>query len=264
MRTTGIGGHYLLTRRLKTSKFAQTSRPGLYPMLRAFLYLLIFIPFTMLLAAVALSSTLFDRSGRLYHRIACFWSGAGLNMAGVDLAVNGMDLVPQDRPVIFMSNHQSNFDILALYQAIPKQFSWIAKEELFSYPLFGHSMKSAGYIPLDRSDGRRSLRGMELAAARIREGVSVVIFPEGTRSTDGRLITFKKGAFLLAEKAQVPIVPVTISGSGRINPANHLFLKPGKIAVRFAEPVSVAAQTGRNRNDLLQQVKAAIDANLEI
>ncbi len=232
-------------------------------MLRACLFLLCFIPFTFVMAAIALFCTMFDSSGKAYHRIACLWSRIGLKMAGVTVEVSGQEFVPHDKPVIFMSNHQSNFDILALYQAIPKRFSWIAKEELFTYPIFGHSMRRAGYIPLDRSDGRRSLRSMVAAAARIREGNSVIIFPEGTRSPDARLIPFKKGAFLLAERALVPIVPVTISGSGSINPAKKLWLKPGVIRIHLAEPISVTAQTGRRRDDLLEQVKAAISANLE-
>jgi len=233
-------------------------------MLRACLFLLGFLPLTFLLAAAALITTMFDATGRAYHRFACLWSRVGLLMAGVTVETHGADRIPGSEPVIFMSNHQSNFDIFALYQAIPRQFRWIAKEELFALPVFGLSMRRAGYIPLDRSDGRRSLRSMEEAAAQIRGGKSVVIFPEGTRSDDGHLIPFKKGAFLLAERARVPIVPVTISGSSRINPANQLWLKPGTITIRFAEQISAAAQTGRRRDDLLGQVRAAIAANLEV
>jgi 1-acyl-sn-glycerol-3-phosphate acyltransferase len=233
-------------------------------MLRAHLFLLIFIPLTFAFAAVALLCTLFDGTGSAYHRIACAWSSTSLWMAGVTVEVTGQEHIPENVPVIFMSNHQSNFDILALYQAIPWKFSWIAKEELFSYPVFGHSMRRAGYIPLDRSDGRKSLKSMIAAAARINQGNSVVIFPEGTRSEDGALIPFKKGAFLLAEKANVPIVPVSISGSGEINPAKKRWLKPGTIRIRFAEPISETAQSGRKRTEMMDQVRAAIAANLEI
>ncbi|GAM08679.1 1-acyl-sn-glycerol-3-phosphate acyltransferase 1, chloroplastic [Geobacter sp. OR-1] len=232
-------------------------------MLRAYLFLMFFIPLTFAFAAIALVCTLFDGTGSAYHLIACAWSSVSLRMGGVSVEVAGRENVPENVPVIYMSNHQSNFDILALYQAIPRKFSWIAKEELFSYPIFGHSMRRAGYIPLDRSDGRKSLRSMVAAAARINQGVSVVIFPEGTRSEDGQLIPFKQGAFLLAEKAKVPIVPVSISGSGAINPAKQLWLKPGTIHIRFAEPISEIAQTGRKRADLMNQVRAAIEANLE-
>ena len=233
-------------------------------MLRAYFFLFFLIPFTFLMAFSAIFFTLFDASGRAYHFHARLWSLVSLWFAGVKVETEGVARVPRGEPVIFMSNHQSNFDILSLYQAIPERFSWIAKEELFSIPVFGHSMRRAGYIPLDRSDGRRSFRSMEAAAAKIREGHSVVVFPEGTRSLDGKLIPFKKGGFLLTELARVPIVPVTINGSGRINPAKVIRLKPGTITVTFAEPISVAAQTGRKRDNLLEQVKAAIEANLEL
>lgn len=225
---------------------------------------MVFIPLTVAFAAVAIICTFFDSVGSAYHRVACAWSAVGLRMAGVRVEVSGVERIPDNEPVIFMSNHQSNFDILALYQAIPRKFSWIAKQELFSYPIFGQSMSKAGHIPLDRSNGRKSLQSMISAAAKITTGHSVVIFPEGTRSDDGNLIPFKQGGFLLAEKAKVPVVPVTISGSGKINPANKLQLSPGVIHIRFADPISRTALSGRTRTDLRDQVRAAIAANLEV
>jgi 1-acyl-sn-glycerol-3-phosphate acyltransferase len=162
-----------------------------------------------------------------------------------------------------MGNHQGNFDILALTLAIPRRFSWIAKEELFRVPLFGGAMRRAGYIPLDRSDGRRALKSMDAAAARIRNGSSVVVFPEGTRTKDGNLLPFKRGGFLLAAKAGVPVVPLTINGSMKINPRNRLELYPGVIRISFAEPVMTAAVKGKDKQELLEQVRTAIAAGLE-
>src|ERR1039457_3928004 len=192
-------------------------------MLRARFFLMIFAPLTVLIALSSIICTFIDRSGVLYHRHARLWSFIGLRLAGIKLEVTGAEKVPAG-PLIFMSNHQGNFDILTLFQAIPQRFSWIAKEELFKIPIFGHSMARAGYIPLDRGDGRRALKSMEAAANLIRGGQSVVIFPEGTRTPDGELLPFKKGGFLLASKAGVPIIPVTINGSMRINPKNRLAL----------------------------------------
>jgi len=162
-----------------------------------------------------------------------------------------------------MGNHQGNFDILALTLAIPRRFSWIAKEELFRVPLFGGAMRRAGYIPLDRSDGRRALKSMDAAAARIRNGSSVVVFPEGTRTKDGNLLPFKRGGFLLAAKAGVPVVPLTINGSMKISPRNRLELYPGVIRISFAEPVMTAAVKGKDKQELLEQVRTAIAAGLE-
>jgi 1-acyl-sn-glycerol-3-phosphate acyltransferase len=233
-------------------------------MLRARLFLLAFIPLTFLLALSAIICSFFDRSGGLYHWHARLWSRLGLWMAGVRVEVTGMDKIPADIPVIYMSNHQGNFDILALFQAIPRRFSWIAKEELFKVPVFGHSMARAGYVPLDRgAGGRRALKSMERAAALIREGRSVVVFPEGTRTPDGALLPFKQGGFLLAGKAAVPIVPVTINGSMQINPRNRLELYPGTIRIRFAEPVPAERVAGKDRERLMEEVRNAIDGGLE-
>ncbi len=232
-------------------------------MLRARWFLLLFIPLTFLCALSAIICSFFDRSGEIYHWHARLWSRLGLRLAGVKIEVAGADKVPMDTPVIFMSNHQGNFDILTLFQAIPRRFSWIAKEELFRVPVFGHSMARAGYIPLDRgAGGRQALKSIEAAAALIREGRCVVVFPEGTRTPDGALLPFKQGGFLLAGKAGVPIVPVTINGSMLINPKNRLELYPGTIRVRFADPIPTAG-AGKERERLMEEVRRAIDGGLE-
>jgi len=232
-------------------------------MLRAYLFLTIFIPTTFLLALSAILFTLIDSTGRIYHLHAKLWGWLGIWMAGAKLEIIGREKVPSEGPVIFMSNHQGNFDILSLFLAIPRQFSWIAKEELFAIPVFGHSMRRAGYIPLDRSDGRRALKTIEAAAAMIKNGRSVIIFPEGTRTPDGNLLPFKRGGFLLAAKAGVPIVPLTINGSAKVNPCKRLELYPGKITIRFGEPISSVEGGGAHRDLLMEQVRTAIAAGLE-
>ncbi len=232
-------------------------------MLRAYLFLMVFIPITCLLALSAIFFTMFDSTGRIYHAHARCWGRFALWMAGVELEVIGREKVPTEGPVIFMSNHQGNFDILTMFIAIPRQFAWIAKEELFSIPVFGHSMARAGYIPLDRSDGRRAMKSIEAAAAMIRSGRCVVVFPEGTRTRDGNLLPFKRGGFLLAAKAGVPIVPLTINGSARVNPCKRLELYPGKITIRFADPITPPEGGGSRRDALIEQVKTAIEAGLD-
>ncbi len=232
-------------------------------MLRAYLFLTIFIPITCMLALSSILFSFFDPTGRSYHAHARCWGRIALRLAGVKLEVHGREKVPTEGPVIYMSNHQGNFDILSLFVAIPRRFAWIAKEELFAIPLFGHSMSRAGYIPLDRSDGRRAMKSIETAAAMIRNGKSVVIFPEGTRTRDGNLLPFKRGGFLLAAKAGVPIVPLTINGSARVNPCKRLELYPGKITIRFAEPILPVEGGGGRRDALMEQVKTAIETGLD-
>ena len=230
-------------------------------MLRARLYLLFLVPFTLLCSLAAVTAGLFDGSGRSGHACARFWSVWLLRVARIRLVVHGLDQVPTEGPVIYMGNHQGNFDINVLSLAIPRLFSWVAKEELFRIPLFGAAMKRAGYIPLDRSDGRKALKSMKQAAERIAGGASVVIFPEGTRTKDGSLLPFKRGAFLLAAKAGVPIVPFTINGSREVNPPNRLELYPGTISVSFAEQIPSA---GLPEAQLMTQVREAIAARLEV
>lgn len=230
-------------------------------MLRARIYLLFLVPFTLFCSLCAVIAGLVDGSGRSGHACARFWSLWSLRVARIRLAVTGLELVPTDGPVIYMGNHQGNFDIHALTRAIPRTFSWIAKEELFRVPVFGSAMRRAGYIPLDRSDGRKALKSMRLAAERIAAGTSVVIFPEGTRTLDGSLLPFKRGAFLLAVRAGVPIVPFTINGSRERNPRNRLELHPGTISIRFAPPITTA---GLAEVELMERVREAVAAGLEV
>lgn len=234
-------------------------------MLRARWFLLLFIPLTSLFSLSAIICSLFDRSGALYHWHARTWSRIGLRIAGITVEVTGADRVPSGESIIFMSNHQGNFDILALFQAIPRRFAWIAKEELFRIPVFGHSMARAGYVPLkrDATSGRQAVKSIERAAALIREGRSVVVFPEGTRTDDGSLLPFKQGGFLLAARAGVPIVPVTINGSMGVNPKTRLAIHPGTIRVTFADPVPTAGIAAKERVLLMENVRRAIEAGLE-
>ena len=230
-------------------------------MLRARIYLLFLVPFTLFCSTCAVIAGLVDHSGRSGHACARFWSRWSLFVARINLAVTGLELVPTSGPVIYMGNHQGNFDIHALTLAIPRTFSWIAKEELFRVPVFGSAMRRAGYIPLDRSDGRKALKSMRLAAERIASGTSVVIFPEGTRTLDGSLLPFKRGAFLLATRAGVPIVPFTINGSMQRNPRNRLELYPGTITVSFAHPIDTV---GVPEGELMEQVRLAVADGLEV
>ncbi len=233
-------------------------------MLRAYLFFAAFIPLTLIFSVSSFISTLFDASGRIHASHARLWARLMLALNRVNVTVSGSELLPEG-PVIFMSNHQSNFDILALLAAMPRRFYWIAKKELFEIPLFGHSMRRGGYIPLDRSDGRKALQSLDEAAATIRQGKSVVLFPEGTRTTDGKLLPFKRGGFVLARKADVPVIPVTINGSGRINPANQFRLYSGDISITIHPPVVFPSDLRRSEAEtwMMEHVRKQIDSSLE-
>ena len=233
-------------------------------MVRAYLYLAVFIPLTFILSASAIVFSLFDASGRVYAWHARLWARLMLALNCVTVTISGIEHLPAG-PVIFMSNHQSNFDILALLLRMPRQIHWIAKKELFEIPVFGPSMRRGGYIPLDRGDGRKALQSMDEAAATIHQGKSVVLFPEGTRTDDGHLLPFKRGGFILARKADVPVVPVTINGSGRINPANQIRLYSGNIHITLHPPMTVPPDLRRSEAEawMMEKVRSQIESVLE-
>ena len=231
-------------------------------LIRGLLYMAVFFPLTFLIAAIAILSTLIERS--YYAWFARFWGRLGIAMAGINVTVSGGEQLP-DGPIIVMSNHASNFDILAMQGYFPRPLSWIAKKELFSIPVFGWSMRRGGYIALDRGDGRKALKSMDEAAQQIRSGTSVIIFPEGTRTRDGQLLPFKRGGFLLAIKAGVPVVPVSIVGSFAINPGGSLGLNLGRpVQLKIHAPITLPAGLKRAEAEdlLMQQVHTAITGGL--
>ncbi len=184
-------------------------------------------------------------------------------LAGLKLKVTGSENLNVDEPAIYVSNHQSNFDIPLLYAGLPMQFRWMAKQELFRIPLFGTAMKYSGYIPIDRSSRTREIGSPAAAAKRIRHGISVIIFPEGTRSADGTLQPFKKGALLLAAKAGVPIVPMAIHGSHQVQPKGSLRINPTPVQLTIMPPIATAGMKMAHLDNLTEQVHERIARCLE-
>jgi 1-acyl-sn-glycerol-3-phosphate acyltransferase len=205
----------------------------------------------------------FDRNGKIIHLYARLWGKVALIANRVKVRVVGLYHINRDRPYIFMSNHQSSYDIFALLGCLPFQFKWLAKKELFSIPFFGWTMASAGYISIDREGTRETVVAMNEAAKKIRDGMSVIIFPEGSRSLNGSLQPFKKGGFSLAIKSKVPIIPVTIKGSREIMPRHSLRVRPGKIEIKIGEPIETKDLTLKDRPFLMEKVRGAIQKNLD-
>jgi 1-acyl-sn-glycerol-3-phosphate acyltransferase len=201
---------------------------------------------------------LFPRGERTVHTVAVRWAKLMLRLAGVEVEVRGADNVLVGRSQIFMANHQSGFDILALYAHVPTFFCWIAKKELFEVPVFGKALTRTGSIAIDRKNYIKAMRSINEAAKKIRDGKSVMTFPEGTRSEDGHILPFKKGVFHLALKAGVPIIPVTIIGSRQIMPKKSLQLNPGKIVLVFEKPVEVKEYSVEDVDTLADRVQETI------
>lgn len=228
--------------------------------MRAYIYLVFFIPMTFIVSFSAGICALFDPGGRLYDLHARFWAHTALKLSGTPVCITGTEHIPESS-CIFMSNHQSNFDILSLIAKLPRRIYWIAKKELFEIPVFGTSMRRAGYIPLDRLNGRNALKSMEMAAEIIRKGKCVVMFPEGTRSTDRRLLPFKRGGFMLAVRAGVPVVPITINGSGLVNPGGKIELYSGSISIRLHPALVIPS--GMKRSDAEEWLEKAVHDSIE-
>jgi 1-acyl-sn-glycerol-3-phosphate acyltransferase len=216
---------------------------------------------TLVLGFFALVTYPFDRRGRAVHRYARLWGQVALLANRVKVKVEGMDYLKGGGPYIFMSNHQGSYDIFALLGHLPFQFKWLAKKELFSIPFFGWTMAAAGYISIDREGTRETIEAMNKAAQKIRDGMSVVIFPEGSRSSDGSIQPFKKGGFTLAIKSKVPIVPIAITGSREIMPKDRLTATSGEIRIRIDHPIETKHYSLKDRKPLMEKVKETISKN---
>ncbi len=229
-------------------------------MLRMIIFWTFFLPLTVLVILTGLPASFI--SPDYMHNCGRFWGRVSLRLAGVRLQVCGREHLANGLAVIFMANHQSQFDIPALFAGLPGQFRWLAKEELFHIPLFGLAMRRSGYIPVNRGDRREAMQSMVAAARRIAGGTSVVVFPEGTRSEDGELLPFKKGGFLLALHSQVPIVPIAIHNTGRLLPKGSRILRPGKIQVEILPAIPTTGLRSADREHLTDQVRLALEGAL--
>jgi 1-acyl-sn-glycerol-3-phosphate acyltransferase len=186
-----------------------------------------------------------------------------LRIAGISLKIQGLENLDPGQQYIFVVNHQSNIDIPVLVQTLAQfQLRWIAKKELLWVPLFGWAMWATKHITVDRSNRADALKSLERAKQRIAAGISVVVFPEGTRSRDGKLLRFKKGGFLLALQTGKNIVPITINGSGRILPSGDWRLRSGTIEVIVEKPIVTATYRVGNLQLLSDQVRHTIAGHL--
>ncbi|MGM0681864.1 MAG: lysophospholipid acyltransferase family protein [Thermodesulfobacteriota bacterium] len=226
---------------------------------------LILLPILTLLASViGLTGMLIFRiSPRKIQAVPALWGKILLKAGGVRVIVRGLENIKDDRPYIFAANHQSQFDIFAMHAAFPHEFCWLAKKELFRIPLFGQAMRLAGYLPVDRSHGRQAMKSLIEAAKSIAEGSSVIIFPEGTRSPDGRLQRFKGGSTIIAVKSGVPMVPVAISGTHDILPKGKLLARPGTITIKVGKPLDTSGFTMKQKHELADLVHDKVAELLE-
>ncbi|MCB0722482.1 MAG: 1-acyl-sn-glycerol-3-phosphate acyltransferase [Ignavibacteriae bacterium] len=212
------------------------------------------------IAILAIILSPFDTSGGTLHRpLPKLFSYVILFILGVRLTVYGRELLDKKASYIFVTNHQSYVDIPVLMKAIPNTIRFVYKKQLSKIPIFGWGMYLSGYIPIDRENVRTAITSLKKAAKKIKNGISVVIFPEGTRSTDGSLGEFKRGMFVLADEAKVDIVPVTIDGTYKIVPRGKFKLRSGHVTVTIDKPIPY-----RKDPNLLEEIRSKIEKNLVI
>jgi 1-acyl-sn-glycerol-3-phosphate acyltransferase len=200
-------------------------------------------------------------SADLMYRYAMAALRLADRMAGIRVRAEGLEHIPPG-VCIFVSNHVSNVDPLALVPAIPRRIAILAKKEVFRIPILSIAMRQAGLVPVDREDREAAAASVDIAVERLKGGLSFVVFAEGTRSADGRLRPFKRGTFVMAIRAGVPIVPVSLIGTQNLMRKGHWSLYSGDVVVRFGPAVNSAEYTLEQRGELLARVEAAVAEGL--
>ena len=205
--------------------------------------------------------TLLTGSADLMYEVAMKTVRASLRIAKIKVRVEGLENIPPG-VCIFAANHISNVDPVAFVPAIPRRVSVLLKTELFRIPILSTAMRLAKFVPVDRADKEAAVASVDVALGVLKEGLSLAVYPEGTRSPDGRLKPFKKGTFALAIEAGVPIVPVSISGAQHLMRKGEWTMRPGEIVVRFGPSVDASQYTMERRMELLARVEELVAAGL--
>ena len=183
---------------------------------------------------------------------------------GLTFSCKGAEKVVPGMSYIVTPNHQSNADILALICTLPMKFRWVVKRELLVIPLFGWALARTGAVPLNRKDRTQSINRLQQAAeSKFKDGWSVLIYPEGTRSPDGNLQEFKKGAFRMAVQTGIPILPITCNGAFKVLPKDTIFVRGGHITLTFGDPIDTNGLAVEDIPQLMEKTRQAIGKHFD-
>lgn len=218
---------------------------------------------TVVLCTFIIPAGLLSRTGNLAFSMSKLWAYTMLAVSFVRTEIKNKDKIQKGKSYIIISNHQSMYDIIALVTTLGIQFRWIIKKELLKIPVFGYALYASRNIFIDRSNTASAIESINKGFERLPEGVSVMVFAEGTRSPDGRIQEFKKGGFITAVRLKIPILPVTVNGSRRILPKKSLVMTPGKIQVVVGDPIDVTGYTIDTVQDLIDKTRQTIIANFD-
>ncbi|MBI3646952.1 MAG: 1-acyl-sn-glycerol-3-phosphate acyltransferase [Acidobacteriales bacterium] len=216
--------------------------------------------YTLVLGTTSLLCSLFDRSGRIQHKLAWLWSWLIVKTIFSPVTVTGMEKADVFRPRVYAVTHASALDIPILYVHLPFQFRIVFKSELLSYPFVGWHLKRSGQVCINQQNPAASIGAIKSALRSLKSGVPLVIFPEGGRSPDGEILPFLPGAFFLAIKAQADIVPIALAGTFDLLPMNTYHIKCRPLEMRVGEAIPTAGLTLRDTDAVSAKVKAAIEA----
>lgn len=233
-------------------------------MIRYLAVLAVGVPATLFFSALAVAGGLVRARPSYFDWIHRTWSGLVLAAGGVRVDAEGIENLDRDGPQVLVANHQSLLDILALFHALPVSLRFVAKMELSRVPLFGAAMRRAGHVFIDRGNRVQAVEAMREAGDRMKEeGLTLGLFPEGTRSPDGGLRRFRRGPFVLAIETGTVLVPVAVDGGPRVLPPGRRRLRPGTVHVRCGEPVDLGGLDRDDRDELLDRTRAEVSAMLE-
>lgn len=213
---------------------------------------------TLVFGSMAVLLAWIPPEGKIMLWLSRRWARLLLFFSGVRVEAHYEGGIDPARSYVFLPNHQSYYDIPALLPTVPVEIRFAAKRSLFRVPVFGWSLSAGGFIPIDREDRSRAREAFAAAAQRLAGGASVLFFPEGSRSWDGRLRPFERGGFLLALRLRLPIVPVGISGARAVQPRGRLAVTPGTITVRYGAPIDTAAYGLKGKGELMEEVRRRI------
>jgi len=220
------------------------------------------VAMTLLYAPVIFVLTVFSR--KFARKLARDWNRRVLGIGGVRVRVIGKEKLVRGERYVFMSNHQSALDIPIIYTGIGEQISFIAKKELFMIPIFGWSMWAVGHISIDRQNARKAHASIAKAVRRLnKENVSLILFPEGTRSKDGKVLDFKTASFTLALQAGVKLVPIAIKGAIDRLPPKSSRIVPGEVILEIGDLITVEELKGQSKSDICNRVHDAIKSMVE-